>query len=86
MHRNAILDLIVMECLQTLILTHHRWARIFKHALEVIEENECEDVLIQLTAKQNCDRRRWNLPTADKVSAAIIPGIVKTAMLQDVTR
>ena len=73
MERNATLDPIIMECLQTLILTHHRWARIFKHALEVFEESECENVSIQLTANQNRDRRRWNLPTADEV-AVVIPG------------
>lgn len=28
MPRNMTLDPFVMECLQTLILTHHRWARI----------------------------------------------------------
>ena len=72
MHRNTTLDLIIMERLQDLILTHHRWARIFNHALEVFEENQCENVSIQLTANENRDRRRWNLPTADEV-AVVIP-------------
>ena len=73
MHRNTTLDPIIMECLQTLILTHHRWAHIFKHALEVFEETECDNVSIQLTANHNRDRRRWNLPTTDEI-AVVIPG------------
>jgi len=73
MQRNVTLDPIIMECLQTLILTHHRWARIFKHALEVFKESECENVSVQLAASQNRDRLRWNLPTADEV-AVVIPG------------
>ena len=73
MRHNTTLDPIIMETLQTLILTHHRWARIFKHAMEVFEETECDDVSIQLTANHNQDRRRWNLPTADEI-AVIIPG------------
>ena len=55
MQRNATLDPIIMECLQTLILTHHRWARIFKQALDVFKESQCENVSIQLTANQNRD-------------------------------
>ena len=47
MQRNATLDPIIMGCLQSLILTHHRWAHIFKHALEVFEESECENISIQ---------------------------------------
>ena len=50
-----------------------RWAQIFKHTLDVFEENQCEDVSIQLTANVNRDRCRWNLPTADEV-AVVIPG------------
>ena len=73
MQRNSTLDPIIMETLQDLILTNHRWANIFKHAMEVFEENNCDDVSIQLTANRNHDRRRWNLPTADEV-AVIIPG------------
>jgi hypothetical protein len=73
MQGNATLDPIVMECLQDLILTNHRWAPIFKHAMEVLEENHCEDVSIQLSANHNRDRRRWNLPTADEV-AVVVPG------------
>ena len=73
MQRNRTLDPIVMERLQALILTHHRWARIFKQASEVFKENQCENVSIQLAANQNRDQRRWNLPTADEV-AVVIPG------------
>lgn len=73
MQRNATLDPIIMECLQGLILTNHHWAHIFKHAMEVFEDNGCEDVSIQLTTNNNCDQRCWNLPTADEV-AVIIPG------------
>ena len=67
------LDPIIMECLQGLILTHHHWACIFKHTLEVFEETECDDVSIQLTVNHNHDRHRWNLPTADKI-VVVIPG------------
>jgi len=73
MQRNATLDPIIMERLQNLILMHHRWVHIFKQAMEVFEENRCEDVSVQLTANTNRDRRRWNLPTADEV-AVIVPG------------
>ena len=73
MQRNATLDPIVMGCLQNLILTNHRWAHIFKHAMDVFQETPCEHVSIQLTANRNRDWRRWNLPTADEV-AVVIPG------------
>ena len=73
MERNRTLDPIIMECLQNLILGNHRWAHIFKHTMEVFEGINCDSVSIQLTANNNCDRRRWNLPTADEV-AIIIPG------------
>jgi len=73
MQRNVTLDPIIMEDLQSLILAHHRWARIFKHAMDVFQETQCENVSIQLTANGNRDRRRWNLPTADEV-AVVIPG------------
>ncbi|KAF9777699.1 hypothetical protein BJ322DRAFT_522135 [Thelephora terrestris] len=76
MQRNTTLDPIVMEYLQNLILTNHRWAQIFKHAMEVFDSSGCEDVSIQLTANKNRDRRRWNLPTADEV-AVVIPGSKK---------
>jgi len=36
---NTTLDLIIMECLQGLILTHHHWAHIFKYAPEVFVTN-----------------------------------------------
>ena len=62
-----------MECLQTLILRHHHWAQIFKHAQEVFEHDHCENISIQLAANHNRDRYRWNLPTADEV-AVVIPG------------
>jgi len=41
--------------------------------LDVFQETQCENISIQLTANANCDRRRWNLPTADEV-AVVIPG------------
>ena len=66
-------DPIVMGCLQDLILTDHRWTYIFKHAMEVFEDNKCEDTSIQLTANKNQDQRRRNLPAADEV-AVVIPG------------
>ena len=62
-----------MERSQTLILRHHRWAQIFKHAQEVFEHDRCENISIQLAANHNRDRRRWNLPTPDEV-AVVIPG------------
>jgi len=72
MQRNATLDPIIMESLQTLILTHRPWARIFKHAVDVFQEIQCETVSIRLTANGNRDRRRWNLPTADEVAVVIL--------------
>ena len=74
MQQNATLDLIIMESLQTLILMHHRWAQIFKQALDAFKESQCENVLIQLTANQNRDRRSWNLPMADEVAVVICQG------------
>ena len=73
MQPNATLDPIIMKRLQALILRYHRWARIFKHAAEVFEERDCENASIQLTANQNHDRRRWNLPSVDEV-AVVVPG------------
>ena len=73
MQRNTTLDPVIMERSQTLILRHHRWAQIFKHAQEVFEHDRCENISIQLAANHNRDRRRWNLPTPDEV-AVVIPG------------
>ena len=53
MQRNATLDPIIMEHLQNLILTNHRWAHIFKHAMKVFEETPCEDISIQLAVNKN---------------------------------
>ena len=73
MYRNAGLDANIMQRLQDLILTNHRWATTFKNASEVFLRTQCRDVSIQLSVNQNRDPRRYNLPTSDEV-AVIIPG------------
>ena len=55
MQRNTALDPIIMGLLQSLILENHRWAQIFKHAVEVSKETGCEDISIQLTVNKNRD-------------------------------
>lgn len=73
MHRNPGLDSNVMQRLQYIILTHHRWATTFKQASNVFQQTRCQDVSIQLTVNRNRDQRRFNLPTSDEV-AVIVPG------------
>ena len=38
----------------------------------MFEENQCENVSIRLTANENHDQCRWNLPTADEVAVVIL--------------
>ena len=73
MSRNAGLDTHIMRRLQDLILENHRWATTFKNASEVFGQADCRDVSIRLTVNQNCDQRRYNLPTSDEI-AVIVPG------------
>jgi hypothetical protein len=67
------LDPDVMYRLGDLISENHRWADIFKQAHDVFQTSSTNQVSLQLTANQNQDWRRCNLPTSDEV-AVVVPG------------
>ncbi|THH29066.1 hypothetical protein EUX98_g5120 [Antrodiella citrinella] len=67
-----------MEVLQTLLNDHHQYARAYKHAFEVLQQqarrsDQPLDISIRLRFQATQDRRRYNLPTADEV-AVVLPG------------
>lgn len=73
-HRNGRVREDTMQILQNVISASHYYAHLYKHAYEVLQEHEdAPDVSIHLRCAPNQDRRRYNLPTANKV-AVIIPG------------
>lgn len=72
LRRNRDLRPDTMALLQQLLLAHHRYAPIFRHAYEILQEHGDEEVSIALHCLSNNDRRRYNLPSADEV-AVIIP-------------
>lgn len=75
MHRNSTLDNDTMSALQSMLIQHHQYAPIFKHAWEILEEmGEVTDAEIRLRVQPSAGehRGRHNLPTANEV-AMIIP-------------
>ncbi|GJE95688.1 ATP-dependent DNA helicase [Phanerochaete sordida] len=71
--RNSDLSNDTMAALQQMLLEHHRYAPIFRHAHEILQEHDGGvDVSLSLHCLSSNDRRRYNLPTADEV-AVIIP-------------
>ncbi|KAI0308735.1 hypothetical protein OF83DRAFT_1040987, partial [Amylostereum chailletii] len=73
MYRNSNLHRDIMECLQTLLNDHHQYARAYRRAHEILEEQGEEEIIIRLESDPAQDTRRYNLPTANEI-AAIIPG------------
>jgi hypothetical protein len=72
--RNQNLDAEIMQLLQDILLTHHRYAERFQHAYEVLaRQPDAEDVSVRLAVDVRQDPRRYNMPTADEV-AVILPG------------
>ena len=64
-----------MRTLQDMLLEHHQYASIYRHAYEILEWYDVnDDVAIRLRVAPCHDRHRFNLPTADEV-AVILPGV-----------
>ncbi|KAI0311386.1 hypothetical protein OF83DRAFT_1068932, partial [Amylostereum chailletii] len=72
-HRNRNLHQATMEVLQTTLTRDHQYARAYRRAHEVLEEEEVDEIILRLESDPAQDQRRYNLPTADEI-AAIIPG------------
>jgi hypothetical protein len=75
MAQNQSLSRNVMQGLQDMLLQHHQYAPIFKHAHEILHDynGPIEDAEVRLRVAPGLDKRRYNLPTADEV-AVILPG------------
>jgi len=74
MNRNDDLDPNTMSSLQSMLLTHHRYSKDFKHAYEILRGYpDGADAEVRLHVRSGLDQRRYNLPTSDEV-AVILPG------------
>ena len=75
MAQNQSLSQNVMQGLQNMLLHHHQYAPVFKHAHEILHDynGPVEDAEVRLRVAPGLDKRRYNLPTADEV-AVILPG------------
>jgi hypothetical protein len=74
-HQNSGLNPDTLRTLQDMLLEHHQYASIYRHAYEILERYDPnDDVAIHLRVAPGHDRRRYNLPTADEV-AVILPGV-----------
>ena len=64
-----------MEGLQHMLLQHHQYTPVFKHAYEILcdYDGPVEDAEVHLHVAPGLDKWRYNLPTADEV-AVILPG------------
>jgi hypothetical protein len=60
MYRNPGLDPNVMQRLQYIILTHHRWATTFKQVSNVFQQPRCQDVSIQSYCQSKPRSTRFN--------------------------
>jgi hypothetical protein len=64
-----------LRALQDMLLNHHQYTRIYRHAYEILQHyNPDEDVSIRLRVMPGHDRHRYNLPSIDEV-AVILPGV-----------
>jgi len=62
-----------IEKLQNVLLAHHRYAPLFRHAHELLmQEPEDSLITVRLLADPTRDHRRYNLPTVSEI-AAVIP-------------
>jgi hypothetical protein len=75
MAQNQSLSRNIMQGLQDMLLQHHQYAPIFKHAHEILRDYDgpVEDAEVRLRVAPGLDKRRYNLPTADEV-AVVLPG------------
>lgn len=71
-NRNTNLRPETMASLQDMLLHHHQYAPIFRHAHEILAECDNPDVILTLHCLSHNDRRRYNLPSSDEV-AVILP-------------
>ncbi|KAF9538616.1 hypothetical protein CPC08DRAFT_738836 [Agrocybe pediades] len=80
MQQNPSLSRTTMQGLQDMLLEHHQYAPVYKHAHQILHDYEgrVEDAEIRLRVAPGLDKRRYNLPTADEV-AVILPGSNSTA-------
>ena len=69
-----------MQGLQDMLLQHHQYTPIFKHAHEVLRDYDgpANDAEVHLCVAPGLDKRRYNLPTADEV-AVILPSMQSKA-------
>ena len=73
--QNSGLNADTLHTLQNMLLEHHQYTSIYRHAYEILEcYDPNEDVAICLRVTPHHDHRRFNLPTADEV-AVILPGV-----------
>jgi hypothetical protein len=74
-HQNSGLNPDTLHTLQDMLLNHHQYASIYRHAYEILEHYDPDDdVSIRLRVAPGHDHHRFNLPTADEV-AVILPGV-----------
>ena len=75
MAQNQSLSQNVMRGLQDMLLQHHQYAPVFKHAHEILHKynGPIEDAEVRLRVTPGLDKWRYNLPTANEV-AVILPG------------
>lgn len=74
MQRNHDLNRRTMDKLQTILLQHHCYSALFRHAYEVLAQQPADSpISIRLLADPTRDQRRYNLPTVSEI-AAIVPG------------
>lgn len=80
MAQNQSLSRNIMQGLQDMLLQHHQYTPIFKHAHEILRDYDgpADDAEVCLRVAPGLDKRRYNLPTADEV-AVILPGMQSKA-------
>ena len=67
-------DPVLMERLQTMLEHSHPLIDVYTQAYRLVQETSLTEYRLQLDFRKGCDRRRYNLPTADNELALIIPG------------
>jgi hypothetical protein len=73
--QNSGLDPDTLSTLQNMLLNHHQYVPIYRHAYEILDRYDPDDdVSIRLRVSPGDDHRRYNLPTANEV-AVILPGV-----------
>lgn len=83
MHANSNLREDTMKLLQNLLIEHHIYSPIYKHAYEILRDSDAPNIELRMRVMPGQDRRRYNLPTADEVSV-ILPGNEPTPDSRDI--